>query len=425
VDRRPLNLLWLLIGMTIAISYWAQAHAATQTIAYEGVATTSGQTYLKLPPGTPVSLSANNVSVKGIINIAGKQVTMPASARLAANAGQYAVSALRSVNPLILGAGLLAYLALEQLEVFDGVIGQVTSSGPSGAYYTCGWSTQFAGGTLQDACEYWDNNGGCADDCWGWQLQADNKVLAYNTAHPSELQHEAYGQAVSCPDGTGWDGTRYPGACTAVTTSFTPATESQYADLADHDLLPAAAQELATDPAISPLGLPIDQPSLQTDPFAIPVGAPYQKPDGSWVQPMARITPQPDGKSAAIDLYDQPVIGPTTDADGYAVPVPNSQPTDTPEDPCTANPDTIGCKDLGDLDDPGITKQSYNFDLSPEPSPWSASCPADRVLSFGFGSGTLSYSTACSAMDMIRPLVLGLAWLVAGYILIGGVRSDG
>lgn len=429
MDYRSLNILWLLLGAVIAISAGTQAHAAAyQSIAYEGVTQGVEGSFLKLL-NKPVTVLAGKASVTGTVQVAGKAITMPATAAIAASAGSYAVTAIRAVNPLMLGAGLLAYLALENISVTDGQYG---------SYQYPDGTIQFVLGTVQDPL--YTQLGSCATPPGGPAYDARTSTVQVRMNVPN-------GQW--CP--TGWTGyyncsSGYPsdrcyqnvqassitscgGAMNinlqCATQGFLVTPEQDWQDLAAQPLPDAASEELATSPQVAPLGLPVEQPKPQATPFSVPAGTPYQKPDGSWVQPMAKITPQPDGKSAAIDLYDQPVTGPAVDADGYAEPVPESTPTDTSEDPCTINPDTLGCMHTGELDDPGIPKSNFNFDITPESSPWAASCPADRVLTFAFGSGTLSYATACSAMDMIRPLVLGLAWLIAGFILIGGVRSDG
>ncbi|WP_425315633.1 virulence factor TspB C-terminal domain-related protein [Sulfurimicrobium lacus] len=59
------------------------------------------------------------------------------------------------------------------------------------------------------------------------------------------------------------------------------------------------------------------------------------------------------------------------------------------------------------------------FSYTPEAAAFSGSCPAPLSVL----GRSLSFQPACDAMSLIKPLILGLASLMAGYILIGAFRE--
>ncbi len=101
---------------------------------------------------------------------------------------------------------------------------------------------------------------------------------------------------------------------------------------------------------------------------------------------------------------------------------PNSPMCKDAKDPCEDNPDRVGCLDSGEPDDgadlpdeqrgvSSITQQSFAS---------AASCPGDISLPHGT---SLSFSWSCQMASALRPLLLALAWLFAGYIVMGAFRN--
>lgn len=69
---------------------------------------------------------------------------------------------------------------------------------------------------------------------------------------------------------------------------------------------------------------------------------------------------------------------------------------------------------------PAIGTLSHNFVITPDANPFGAGgCPAPIPVL----GNQLSFQTACDAFGTIRPLVIALGWLIAGFIFVGGLRN--
>lgn len=69
---------------------------------------------------------------------------------------------------------------------------------------------------------------------------------------------------------------------------------------------------------------------------------------------------------------------------------------------------------------PAIGTLSHNFSIIPDANPFGAGgCPAPIPVL----GNQLSFQTACDAFGTIRPLVIALGWLIAGFIFVGGLRN--
>lgn len=345
-----------------------------------------------------------------VATVAGKPITVSATLRMAANAGQFAKNAMR-LNPWAIAGTLAAGYLADQLMQWDE---------PSQQWQkTSGWSLSYA-------------------DPYGvYPISGATCVHAHSAATPNMascyvITGSGYADsgvggcpAVPCPDGscngagswetdymTKWEPkSPFPAGCLSPAPGYAPATQSDWDALPDP--LPVVAPELPYAPYM-PDGVPVDAPNYDFVPFSAPLGQPYTKPDGSTVQPMAKVSP--NGDSITVDTYDQPLTTP----DGQ--PVTNPTPQDTPEparDPCLDNPDRLGCMNAGS-DNFTVPKNTINFSFVPESSVLPAGgCPAPiSVL-----GQSISYQPACNAMSMIRPVVLGMASIMAAFILVGAFKG--
>lgn len=346
--------------------------------------------------------AANSASygATSVVRVGGKAITVPATLRMAANAGQFAKNAMK-LNPYALAGTLAAGYLLDQLISWDEAGQTWTKAVPSG------WVT-VTGGQYQ-GCNQVGHSGRVFDsstnDSWlRYPSGAHGCSGAYSG--PGNLLGYCTDAAESC----GYQALYAVPNATAPVDGAIPMTPGDWDALPDP--LPFVAPELPHAPYM-PQGVPVDAPSYDFAPFSAPVGDPYAKPDGSTAQPMASVSP--NGDSVTIDTYDQPL----TDTQGN--PVPNTQPQDTPEpqpDPCQQNPGRIGCMDAGSDNFP-VPTHTINFEFTPESNPLSGGCPAPiNVLGH-----QISYQPACDAMGLIRPVVLGIASIIAAYILIGAFRG--
>lgn len=394
--------LFVLVVMSLSTASFAAVSLSPVVPGYNAAAGT-----YRAAAGSFTMAAANSGFIQpSIVNVGGKPITVPASLRMAANAGTLAKSAMR-LNPWLLAGSLALPWLLDQNVEWDG--SQWMKSTPD---------------TAPVSGRYWYSSYSGAGTCWGgtsgncsWEQAHDQTKAGFMAVNP---------WATSCgwgsPSGssTSWNDTLY---CNGYATTFTftgygtnpgqsePMTPGDWDALPDP--LPAIAPELPYAPYM-PEGAPVDAPEFDFAPFNVPIGEPYTKPDGSTYQPSASVSP--NGDTVTIDTYDQPL----TDTQGQ--PVPNPTPQDTPEpqpDPCEQNPDRLGCMNAGS-DNFTVPKSTINFSFTPEADVLGGGgCPAPiSVLGH-----SLSYQPACDAMSMIRPVVLGMASIIAAYILFGAFRG--
>lgn len=326
--------------------------------------------------------AANGASygASGIVNVGGKSVTVPATLRMAANAGQYAKSAMR-LNPWGIAATLAAGWLLDQgLEYLT----------PSGWMYSPTPTAEH-----RATCDEWiGGNSNIHEVSCLAAPSAGNTRLTYYL----ESQGPGYTQYVDMP---------------TLNLPARPATDADWAGLPDP--IPVIAPELPFVPYVD--GAPVDAPEYDFAPFSVPVGEPYSKPDGATAQPMARVSPA--GDTVTVDTYEQPL----TDANGD--PVPNAPPTDTAEptpSECEQHPATIGCAEFGSIPAPdALPSMVLPATATVVPVGGAGACPADVVTSkFGI---TWSYQPICNFADAVRPFIVGFAWLAFAYIVAGAVRT--
>lgn len=328
------------------------------------------------------SANAASYGATGVVNVGGKAVTVPATMRMASNAGQYVKNAMR-LNPWgIAGTLAVAWLASEGLDWINNE-----------------WiKTQYL---------YESAPTGCPD-----YLSLDALLVCIKNRPGNAGYTWTLG---TWPDGRVFrDGVHFSYYSRSGTPSTAPATPSDWDDLPDP--LPAVATELPHAPYM-PNGVPVDAPEYDFAPFQTPIGHPYTKPDGSTAQPMAKVSP--NGDKVTVDTYEQPL----TDTNGD--PVPNPQPQDTPEpapNHCEQNPNSIGCAQFGDIPAPDVLPETQipaSTTVVPIGGP--GVCPAS-ITTTKFGL-TWSYQPICDFAQAAKPFILGFAWLGFAYIVAGTVRT--
>ncbi len=361
-----------------SLSVGASAGVAYQTPAYTGVA--SG-----IYKG-PAPVVSGAIRTTATLNLSGRLITVPASARIAANAAQYAVPLIRASNPLLLGASVLLWLAASSIEP-DGAGGYSVPSTMPAIYSD--WSVLCQKDTSCALNSCIEMFGSCTlvqeqPNCFIRRSSGANVYVA-SCGHPVRA----------------------------------PASDTDWNRLAGTPLPDAAADELADSH-----GVPVDPP--QVAPGDVATGSPFRKPDGTWAQPRARITPMPDG-SVAISPYEVPVAAP----DGTPQPQPDYIPegdpvapgTETQPDPCDLHPDRAGCVSLGEPVDQPVSKTTQALTITPESVSMPGSCPAPKQVETPFGTIALSYDPACQFATTIRPVVLALGMFMAAMIFVGGLRN--
>lgn len=86
---------------------------------------------------------------------------------------------------------------------------------------------------------------------------------------------------------------------------------------------------------------------------------------------------------------------------------------------------SIACAEMGELKDEKLEVEERPVDVSY--TPWGSStsqCPADKVIPlWDDQSITISYSPVCQFASLLRPLVIALAFVAAGFIVAGITRK--
>ncbi|MDD2759936.1 MAG: virulence factor TspB C-terminal domain-related protein [Methylomonas sp.] len=108
----------------------------------------------------------------------------------------------------------------------------------------------------------------------------------------------------------------------------------------------------------------------------------------------------------------------------------NEAPTEstTPSEPeptkseCELHPDSIGCSKYGDIPvKEVIPTKNQPIMITPEFSPV-GSCPAPQTIETSRGTFSLSWQPECDFATKIKPLVIAVAWLIAGGMVIVSAR---
>ena len=210
-------------------------------------------------------------------------------------------------------------------------------------------------------------------------------------------------------------------------------------DNAPYPQLPTLPYE--AEPIINPSPGPDPQPM----PFRIPVGDPIPRVDPDtgridWVQPgleMQQLGTPADPLRLDTKPVETPVAGPKGEelkpekpADPTTAETPKpgggGAPVDPDKlDPCKRNPDILACQKYGEIKEPPkMGEQLIPMDIRPYGGSSAGSCPAPRQVSFFGRPFSISYQPICDFATMIRPLIIGLAYLSAALIFVGAARRN-
>lgn len=360
------------------------------------------------------SFSAASFNAPFVTNVGGKTVTMPATMRLAANAGQFAVAAVRSSPAALLGSAVVAWLLSNGMQYIDGQW-MTNPNKPDivgGGWVISGFQGKVAPAeTTFDACvaAYTGNQFGFIR-CEALAHPTFRIYLSDRTIYNSVVQ------VTSCPTGYKWVSSSNSCVPTPI-----PATQAAWDNVAASPLSDAAATELAT--AGNPV--PLQNPDFDPDYVDVPLGEPYVDPvTGKRYQDGARVTPHSDGKTADVQTKKQevdeegdPATDPTTGVEA---------PPEKQDEFCKQNPDSIACMEKGETDELDLETRSIGGMVSPIAVGGAGHCMADKTLALATmgRSITFTYKPICDLASMVRPLILALAWLLAGWIMIGAVKEN-
>lgn len=264
----------------------------------------------------------------------------------------------------------------------------------------------------------------------------------------------------------------------ATSGSYQPiSTPEEFAGLLEPQPMPSSVPlELPPGTELPIEGEPVNNPGPGTNmtpqTVRVPVGDPVPQPDGTYKQPYVDIVPSPtpdqpwrvdvkpgdktttDGaplpEPAPVKPTDpdpDPTAPPTYDPNdpttklrdpalqdlcekhpGIAACAPYEKPPEPkdPIDPCVEHPDTLGCMPPGELTAEQVPNEDREITLAPD-GVWGPSgvCPPARVISLAGGFQlSIPFTALCSFAEMIRPLVIAMAYLGAALMVVGVGRKD-
>lgn len=390
-----------------ALILWAMAFTCHAAVYQTAIAPAFQKTSTGWGVVGTTATAANGAFSSGVTTqVAGKAITMPATARFAANAGQFAVSAMR-LNP----AGLVVGAAASWLLGY-------------GLEYVIDHWVRHADGTEYFGLSSWDSS----------SVSACSSIAGF---HAYSIGNSAYiGQPASsstfCYVASGFGGYYAdPLAFRSVFSSYTPhqlttrtssisslAVESDFSSPSAAILPDAVAIQLASSGKV----VPTESPVLSPDPVVQPLSDPYIDPVSKTSKRdyvSATPSPTPDNPfRIRIETYTQPV-----DSTGTPTTAPATSTPDPPQDVCEKNPEAAMCKKFDTPDDPTVQTLNKPVSITPQGGwgPDSSACPADIPLRQG---GAFSYTSTCDAATKVRPITIACAWLVAALIVLRGLKES-
>lgn len=188
------------------------------------------------------------------------------------------------------------------------------------------------------------------------------------------------------------------------------------------------------DPTAPTIWNPTITEPVVPQPMRVPQGNPVPIPNtdpAQWRQPMTRVEHSPTADQPwRMDTRPEDVIsesptgqtGPETITGGSPPGTPSEEKT---PDLCEKNPDIVACQKLGQLDAQPVANENKQLTIQKD-SGWleNGSCPPARTANVLGLTLTFPWTTFCDFASMIRPLLIGFAWLSAALAFMGLGRKD-
>lgn len=423
--------LGLLLGGTVTLSY---AGAVRYEFRGVNVSREGGQTHIRgtSPSELAATVSGGVVTTNGAAAVGSKSAAFVSRASLAADAASIAVAAIR-LNPTgLIGGAVASWLLVEGIEYIDGAFKKDppsdTSAGAGNVYASgrslgdCTTSAPCTPAKLASillphlkAAYNWDYVSGpaCVSNASGPCGQI--KWTLYNNGAGFNTTDTATRVMTSCAPGY------YLDVMTCVKTAAKVAMEeADWSTVKSKPLPDGAAQDLINKGVKTPVSpLAFDPPFRD-----VPLSDPYRDPvTDKTYRDKARVTPQPSTPETAKLEVTKEEVDPAT---GEPVIDPGTGQPPAPEkqtDFCIEHPEALACWEAGEPEDSELEKVTAGTAITPVVIGGAGSCPSDKTVNYMGANLVLSFSPICMAAGWINPIVLALAWLSAGYILIGAFKQ--
>lgn len=432
----------------------------------------SGNWWYK-PSANDVSFSGGVRGASGVINVAGRSVTMPAAYRFAANASRLAASSAFGHPALFVGLGAASlvyqWYVDNGFEVQGGIWKKrVTTGTPCSPCYEYKVNGQW---------DVWATSVSGAASGWASLESAASQYYSYAFNGFINTSSNLVGIRTTCKAagcgtiGSNWDqnylySTRQTTASTGVT--YQTATRDDFENTMATKPVPAGVPQVWPLPDLWPVELPILNPTPEPvpkpnpvpvpspQPMRIPQGEPQLVPNSDpqdWRTPVIDIVPSPTVTDPwRVDIQPKDIISNSPEPLPEIAPVPpvpdpnqEAQPREEaiglcdqypdilackkeieiPPSLCEEFPDSLACQEV-ELDTPEedpLEEQDKNVSVQADGG-WGGggSCPAPRHIN---GANVdFSFQPLCDALGMFRPILVAIAWLSAGLILLGVKGGD-
>jgi hypothetical protein len=364
------------------------------------------------------------------LNLSGKLVSIPAAYRFAANAGRFAAAAAFPHPAIFLALGAAAaykYFTDQGLEVDAGI-----------------WKKKVT--QVECPSGYFVYGGGCArvaNRFTGLFVEIE-KWLAGNTTNRTFI-HTSTVVEGSCYRLNGTDD-GYPISSVADCASPIGVVTKVAVDKGEFESIMSPIPIPMGVPQTWPLPdtwipvepKPIINPSADpvpvSQPMRIPLGDPVPIPSTDpqkWRNPVIDVVPSPTVDDPwRVDVQPKDIILDSPEPLPEYEPIPTGDPNAPPEqavtpDLCASHPEILACADLDTPDSEELPTEDKSVSVSPD-SGWggNGSCPAPKHLTVQGRDIPIPLDIICQYMSGIRPIIIALAWLSAGFILIGARGGD-
>lgn len=390
-----------------------------------------------------------------MLNVGGRQITVPASLRFAQNAPRIAAGLLFANPALRTGLAIASWIGVTQFiwdEVTKQWVGPDENTVISSGYEyrvlpSLPWSS-----SKYDACQSFGTYQATQDAVYGVEVGSyGSEWCVRRTPHDGYTEYYIYQQGSACP--AGWYVT--PAGCTQ-TPQMQPVTQQEFEDgLLNPDNqpgwpgVPADWPMPQFVPSEIPFPLPIEVPVInpspgsnpQPRPLFIPTGDPVPNPhynseaepgpeNRPFIQPGVRLVPSPTVESPwRVDV--QPVDRPVETSDPMTGPESETGPNDgdkpKEETPglCDMYPDIAACQKMGELDKVPVANKTVPLAINREEGfgPSEGTCPAPRQFTIMGKTMAFRWDLLCDFAQGVRPVIIGMAYLAAVLAFLGLSRK--